>query len=316
MTTSADCLNCGAALTGRYCSACGQKADVSIPSLGRFLADAFGDLCNFDSRLWRSVLALAFKPGRITLCYLAGQRESYMPPFRMYIVTSVVFFAVFSLLRPEPEPDASSLADVNASLVVAPGGSDAALSADAQNVVAAAEGPDISFDGDTARCNVSELDRDLPPAFRERLERACRNVEVDGGRAFGRAFVENIPMTMLVLIPFVAGIMKLLFLFARRKYVEHLVFFFHVHTFFFLTLTATFLMARVAAVVPWLEWPAAIFGWTAWLYFLGYVYVSMRHVYEQGYVLTTVKYAVLGMSYLAAFLVAVASLFFAVLITR
>jgi hypothetical protein len=32
--------------------------------------------------------------------------------------------------------------------------------------------------------------------------------------------------------------------------------------------------------------------------------------------LTTAKYAVLGMSYLAAFLVAVASLFFAVLITR
>jgi hypothetical protein len=121
---------------------------------------------------------------------------------------------------------------------------------------------------------------------------------------------------MLVLIPFVAGVMKLLFLFARRKYVEHLVFFFHVHTFFFLTLTATFLMARVAAVAPWLEWPAAIFGWTAWLYFLGYVYVAMRQVYEQGHVLTTVKYAVLGMSYLAAFLVAVASLFFAVLITR
>ena len=69
-------------------------------------------------------------------------------------------------------------------------------------------------------------------------------------------------------------------------------------------------------VAPWLEWPAAIFGWTAWLYFLGYVYVAMRQVYEQGHVLTTVKYAVLGMSYLAAFLVAVASLFFAVLITR
>lgn len=317
MTTSADCLNCGAALTGRYCSACGQKGDVSIPSLRHLLADAFGDLFNFDSRLWRSLLALAFKPGRLTRYYLAGQRESYTPPFRMYLVTSVVFFAAFSLLRPEPAPDASSLADVDAALVIAPNGIDAALGADAQGVAAGAvEGPDISFDGDIARCNVAELDRDLPAALRERLERACRNVEADGGRAFGRAFTENIPVTMLVIIPFVAGVMKLLFLFARRKYVEHLVFFFHVHTFFFLTLTATFLMARVAAVMSWLEWPAAIFGWTAWLYFLVYVYVAMRQVYEQGYALTAVKYVVLGMSYLAAFLVAVASLFFAVLITR
>ena len=102
--------------------------------------------------------------------------------------------------------------------------------------------------------------------------------------------------------------MKLLFLFERRKYVEHLVFFFHVHTFFFLTLTATFLMARAAAVVPWLGVPAAIFGWTAWLYFLVYPYVAMRHVYRQGYLLTTVKYAMLGFSYLAAFLVAVMGL--------
>ncbi|HWN39608.1 MAG TPA: DUF3667 domain-containing protein, partial [Gammaproteobacteria bacterium] len=114
MTKSADCLNCGAALAGRYCSACGQKADVGIPSLGQLLADAFGDLFNFDSRLWRSLLALAFKPGRLTRYYLAGKRESYTPPFRMYIVTSVVFFALFSLLRPEPEPDAASPADISA----------------------------------------------------------------------------------------------------------------------------------------------------------------------------------------------------------
>jgi len=76
VTTSADCLNCGAALTGRYCSACGQKADVSIPSLTQLLADAFGDLFNFDSRLWRSLLALAFKPGRLTRYYLAGRARA------------------------------------------------------------------------------------------------------------------------------------------------------------------------------------------------------------------------------------------------
>jgi len=318
VTTSGGCLNCGAALTGRYCSACGQKADVSIPSLRQLLADAFGDLFNFDSRLWRSLLALAFKPGRLTQYYLAGRRESFTPPFRMYLVTSVVFFAVFSLLRPEPEaaPDTASLADPDTAPVAAPNDFDAALGADVQGVVGEVEGPDISIDGDIARCNVEALDRDLPAGLRERLERACRNVEADGGRAFGRAFADNIPVTMLVLIPFVAGVMKLLFLFARRKYVEHLVFFFHVHTFFFVTLTATFLMARAAAIAPWLGWPAAVFGWTAWLYFLGYVYVAMRNVYEQRHAVTTVKYVVLGMSYLAAFLVAVATLFFAVLITR
>jgi hypothetical protein len=307
-------MNCGAAVTGRYCSACGQKADVSIPSLGRFLSDAFGDLSSFDSRFWRSLLTLAFKPGRLTRYYLQGQREKYMPPFRMYIVTSVVFFLVFSLLRPEPTPDAVPSADANAASPTVP---TRALEVDlTANQRGDEQRPDISFNGDEVNCDVESIDRDLPALLRDRLENACRNAEADGGRAFARAYAENIPVTMLVFIPFVAAIMKLLFLFARRKYVEHLVFFFHVHTFFFVTLTATFLMARAAAALPWLGIPAAIFGWTAWLYFLAYLYLAMRHVYEQGYVLTAVKYVVLGVSYLTAFLVAVAGLFVAVLITR
>jgi len=316
VTTGGDCLNCGAALTGRYCSACGQKADVSIRSLGQVLAEAFGDLYSFDSRLWRSLAALAFKPGRLTRYYLQGKRESYTPPFRMYIVTSVVFFAVFSLLRPEPPPDASPASDADAAVEPSPAALDVGSSTDGQAVATGEEGPDISFNGDRARCNVENIDRDSPAWLRERLEHACINVEADGGRAFARAVAENIPVTMLVVIPFVAGVMKLLFLFARRKYVEHLVFFFHVHTFFFLTLTATFLMARAAAAVPWLGVPAAIFGWTAWLYFLVYLYVAMRHVYQQGHVLTTVKYGVLGLSYVAAFIMAAVGLFIAVLITR
>jgi predicted amidophosphoribosyltransferase len=48
VTTPVDCPNCGSALAGAYCSACGQKADVRIVSLGQLLAEAIGDLYNFD----------------------------------------------------------------------------------------------------------------------------------------------------------------------------------------------------------------------------------------------------------------------------
>jgi hypothetical protein len=68
---------------------------VRILSLGRLLADAAGDLFNFDSRLWRSLGTLAFKPGRLTRSYIEGQRARYAPPFRMYVVTSVAFFLEF-----------------------------------------------------------------------------------------------------------------------------------------------------------------------------------------------------------------------------
>jgi hypothetical protein len=86
-----NCLNCGEVLTGQHCSHCGQRAKVRVLSLWGLLKDVFGDLTNFDSRLWRTLIPLAFRPGLLTLDFLRGRRASYTPPFRMYLILSVAF---------------------------------------------------------------------------------------------------------------------------------------------------------------------------------------------------------------------------------
>jgi Protein of unknown function (DUF3667) len=280
VTASGECKNCGAALAGAYCSACGQKGDVRILSLGRLLADVIGDLYNFDSRIWRSLGTLTFKPGRMTRRYLEGQRAKYTPPFRMYVVTSVAFFLVFSLVRPPADfPTAASIDE----------------SVDAAVVAAEEEGFNVTrADDGTWRC---EMDQGLNPNLRARLEAACRKIEADSGASFGRAFADNVPLMMLVFIPIVAAAMKVLYLFSRRKYVEHLLFFVHVHTFFFLTALIGILLRRGAEVAPWLEWLARIADLALWSYFPIYLYLAMRHVYRQGYALTAVKYVALVGSY-------------------
>jgi hypothetical protein len=108
-----DCLNCGARLSGQYCGQCGQRASSRLISLWELTRDAFGDLFELDSRLWRTLVPLLVKPGKLTKDYLEGRRARYMPPFRMYLVLSVVFFVIaffdprddLSLLfEPEPVP--------------------------------------------------------------------------------------------------------------------------------------------------------------------------------------------------------------------
>ena len=110
-----DCLNCGARLRGQYCGDCGQRATSRLISLWELLRDGFGDLLDLDSRLWQTLRPLLIRPGLLTLDYLQGRRARYMPPFRMYLVLSVVFFIVaffdprddLSLLfEPEPPPTA------------------------------------------------------------------------------------------------------------------------------------------------------------------------------------------------------------------
>jgi hypothetical protein len=312
VTTPADCQNCGAALAGVYCSACGQKSDVRILSLGRLLADTIGDLYDFDSRMWRSLATLVAWPGRLTREYLEGKRARYTPPFRMYVVTSLTFFLVFALIRTltaEGESATGAAVEAPPSSAAPPFAAESG-EADEEAAQPGQETLRITIDDDDLECNLDP--GGVSPAVRERLAAACRRVEDAGGEAFGREFIDNFPVTMLIFIPIVAAIMKALFLFARRKYVEHLLFFLHVHTFFFVVALLTVLLSGLLALAPFLEIPVLIVAGAAWLYFVVYLYRAMREVYRQSYALTAVKYVVLGASY---FLAAVLTLLGAVIVT-
>jgi hypothetical protein len=95
-----NCLNCGEVLTGQHCSHCGQPATVRVLSLWELSKDVIGDVLNADSRVWRTLWPLAFRPGLLTQEFLRGRRASYTPPFRMYLVLSLVFFVLASFDDP------------------------------------------------------------------------------------------------------------------------------------------------------------------------------------------------------------------------
>jgi hypothetical protein len=95
-----NCLNCGEVLTGQHCSHCGQRARVQVISLWGVLTDFLGDVFDWDSRIWRTLRPLAFRPGLVTQEYLRGRRAHYTPPFRMYLILSVAFFLIASVFDP------------------------------------------------------------------------------------------------------------------------------------------------------------------------------------------------------------------------
>jgi hypothetical protein len=100
-----NCLNCGEVLTGQHCSHCGQRARVRVISLWGMLKDVTGDMLDWDSRVWRTLRPLAFKPGWLTQQFLLGRRASFTPPFRMYLILSVMFFLIASLDDPGSDID-------------------------------------------------------------------------------------------------------------------------------------------------------------------------------------------------------------------
>ena len=63
-------------------------------SFRSFLEQFLGDYFTFDSKIIRSVMPLLFMPGKLTQEYMLGRRARYIPPLRMFIFLSVIFFLV------------------------------------------------------------------------------------------------------------------------------------------------------------------------------------------------------------------------------
>ena len=62
--------------------------------MGHFLEHALHDLTHFDSKIFRSLVPLVFKPGFLTAEYIAGRQKSYIKPITMFVLVNLIFFLV------------------------------------------------------------------------------------------------------------------------------------------------------------------------------------------------------------------------------
>jgi Arc/MetJ-type ribon-helix-helix transcriptional regulator len=86
------CENCGTKLDGPFCHRCGQHDFEFHRSFGHVFMEALENFFHFDAKFFRNIVTLLFKPGQLTADFNAGKRASQMPPFRLYLFVSVLFF--------------------------------------------------------------------------------------------------------------------------------------------------------------------------------------------------------------------------------
>jgi len=323
--SSPDCRNCGARLRGQYCGTCGQRSRGRLISLWELISDAFGDLLEIDSRLWQTLIPLMVRPGRLTHDYLQGRRARYMPPFRMYLVLSLLFFVVaffdpresFSVLF-EPQPE---LIDEEAATDAKEKTQEILDELTEEGIIDEDELPDefknggngfnIQFDDDgtmvDSDCNVDDSDLEELPDWLarrltvERLQRVCERTHLDNGRAFLDNLLDNVPAALIILLPLMAFVLKALYPLSKRYYVEHLLFFVHFHAFFFLILSLQILFMRLFALLRIPEAIAILTIVIVSFYVPVYLFVAMRRVYGQGRIITFIKYVGLVIAYVLGF---------------
>lgn len=84
------CKNCGAALTGPYCSQCGQKALTERITLRHMLRSFAEALTNVEQGFWHTMWALLARPGIVAREYLGGKRKRYFHPARYLLIVATV----------------------------------------------------------------------------------------------------------------------------------------------------------------------------------------------------------------------------------
>jgi len=88
------CKNCDTPVEASFCPKCGQKNIELERPLPELLGEVMREIFDVEGRAIRTLWTLLRRPGVLTTEFLAGRRRLYSPPFRLYLVISVLFFLV------------------------------------------------------------------------------------------------------------------------------------------------------------------------------------------------------------------------------
>ncbi len=94
---AAVCSNCRAPLTGQYCAQCGQSRQSIAQPAFQLFQDIIDSALSWDGRLVTTIRDLYMMPGAVARHYMDGRRAQFAPPFRLYVVVSILFFILIPL---------------------------------------------------------------------------------------------------------------------------------------------------------------------------------------------------------------------------
>lgn len=135
------------------------------------------------------------------------------------------------------------------------------------------------------------------------LERARANIDHvkdEPGRLL-EAFLQTLPQTLFVLLPVFALLLKIVYVFKRRLYMEHLIVALHSHAFLCAALLVIVGLTDLGSLFEADGWVQSacelvVFAMMCWMPL--YLLLMQKRVYRQGWIMTLLKYFVLGNFYL------------------
>ncbi|MEW6990794.1 DUF3667 domain-containing protein [Colwelliaceae bacterium 6441] len=370
------CENCHAKVQGMYCSQCGQSVESTLRYFWSVILHLLDDIFSFDSRASRTLFPLIFKPGFLTNEYIIGRRVHYVPPLRLYLFVSIIFFLSLKFLtggeshffnvgnssnnltkiehhlvelnKQKALAESTQLTQVEGEIarftgyksdltrqksLAIKGMTDEILTLEFQKL----DNKEAFTQKDQEKLNnliskmtqVKNGDKQalndeitfgnnedgsftldfLSDEHNKKLDEFSKLLTVKAKKAFAedtgpliREAIEKLPQLMFILLPLFAALLKIMFIFSKRLYLEHLTVALHSHSFIFLSVLLIELIGLSQSYVN-KSFPSIV-GFTDFLVVVIvlwiplYLFIMQKKVYKQGYLLTTIKFGFIGITYM------------------
>lgn len=310
--------HCSIEANEHFCSVCGQKKITQPATFKELYQEAFSNVFSIDSKLTRTLFPLFFQPGKLTNEYLAGKRNLYYTPIKLFLFWMTLAFILLNSLITN-YTDKSQDLDRNISVHVKTNNDSLQEklnlvfvdSLSQQKIATVFDSAKYTkVDADEGFLGILDLKIDRQDLYLLSFEELVKKYDIKSyweqqllfqlSKAitqpddFQFYLFSHLSWLILFSIPLIIVFLKLLYIRQKKYYVEHAIFVFHYHSFVFVCFSILF---------AWLLWQGKEYDFEnslllSLLITLIYFIASLRVVYKQSYLKTMLKFFVFSVGYI------------------
>lgn len=282
------CPNCGEEEVGKYCPSCGQSNKDYNKPIKEIVGDLL-DSINLDIRILNTLVPFFTKPGFLAQEYFKGKRKKYVPPMRMYMFVSIIFFFLVQYVNGDDISDklmnfddkemSTALTDnnINDSLML----NDMVIFPNT-NLDSSKKEKDMSFSDVMSEEKKEEIKQEV--LNDSTTDDSVKEMVVGGLNAmdkkelFFEKFLKNTSKVVFLLMPFFALILAMILWKSKKMYVHHLIFSINFHSFIFGLSSVVIVLGEI--------FPEAFSDYVLYLWW-GiplYLLFGIKRFYNRGYI--------------------------------
>lgn len=257
-------------------------------SFKSLIADSFLKYFHFDSKFFGTIFPLVCKPGWLTIEYMRGRQKSFVEPFKLFLIISLIYFIFLPFGKKEEENKIPVKSETTMT---------GNKKAEKEQFSFTLQGISLNgSDRDSIKNLIDSvgLDRYFEQNYAKEtiwtrvFMKQVLKIMVTKGQSFTTVLEHTASKLIFILIPVFALLLKLFYLRRKRLYFEHLIFSLHLHSFIFLC----FILYLLTEMIFPFDFAFII------LIILVYTFMALKNYYGQAFGKTMGKIVLMSLSYL------------------